>query len=57
MSVWIIIDTANRNSIFQIGFETKAAADHYISVNGNPAWKAERMAIYSHTEAQELWSV
>lgn len=55
MRVWIVVDTAHRSNIFQIGFETKAAADHYIATQGNPAWKAEPMTVYSERECRELF--
>lgn len=55
MRVCIIVDTGNRNSIMQIGFETKAAAEHYIKIHGNPKWKAEWMTVYSDREVKELW--
>lgn len=53
--IWVIVDVSNRCSIFQIGFETKAAAEHYIAVNGNPAWKAEAMSVYSEADTRKLW--
>ena len=36
---WMIEDTGNRNGVFAIAFETKAAADLYVQKMGNPKWR------------------